>query len=125
MKKNQFEKAFKGLQRVVEVEEHRSTKELVLELMEVGEEVQVVESLQREVEPLEEKLAELGSRVREGHLGLQAAHLGRYCPNLLLQPIITSSASPFLANSLLHVGQGGAKKTEVTYFQNGKAGSHP
>ena len=42
-----------------------------------------------------------------------------------LQPIITSSASPFLANSLLHVGQGGAKKTQVSDFQNGKAVSHP
>ena len=36
---NKFEKALKGLQRVDEVEEgeHRSTKELVLELREVGE----------------------------------------------------------------------------------------
>ena len=109
----------------VEEGEHGSMGKLFLELKEVGEEVQVVESLQREVEPLEEKLAELGSRVREGHLGLQAAHLGRDCPNLLLQPIITSSASPFLANSLLHVGQGGAKKTQVSDFQNGKAVSHP
>ena len=49
-----------------------------------------------------------------GHLGLQAAHLGRDCPGLLLQPIITSSASasPFLANSLLHVGP---KKTSVRF----------
>ena len=113
VKMNQFENIVKGLQRELEVEEgeHRSTGELVLELKEVGEDVQVVESLQRELEPLEEKLAELGSRVREGHLGLQAAHLGRDCPGLLLQPIITSLALPFLANSLLHIGQGGAKKT--------------
>ena len=70
---NRTEKAVKGLQREREVEEgeHRSTGELVLELREVSEVVQVVESLQREVEQLEEKLAELGSRVREGHLGLQ------------------------------------------------------
>ena len=60
-----------------------------------------------------------------GHLGLQAAHLGRDGPGLLLQPIITSLASPFLAKSLLHVGQGGAKKTQVSDFQNGKAVSHP
>ena len=48
VKINQFEKALKGLQRVVGVEEgeQRSIKELVLELMEVGEEVQVVDSLQ-------------------------------------------------------------------------------
>ena len=46
VKVNQFEKAVKGLQRELEVEEgeHRSTKELVLELREVGEEVQVVDS---------------------------------------------------------------------------------
>ena len=60
-----------------------------------------------------------------GHLGLQAAHLGRDCPGLLLQPIITSSASPFLASSLLFVKQGGAKNTKVSDFQNGKAVSHP
>ena len=39
--------------------------ELVLELREVGEEVQVVDSLQRKVEQLEEKLAELRDKVRE------------------------------------------------------------
>ena len=60
-----------------------------------------------------------------GHLGLQAAHLGRDGPGLLLQPIITSSAWPVLANSLLHVGQGEATKTQVSDFQNGKAVSHP
>ena len=32
-----------------------------------------------------------------GHLGLQAAHLGRNGPGLLRQPIITSLALPFLA----------------------------
>ena len=44
MKMNQFEKALKGLQRVVEVEEgkQRSIKELVLELMEGGEEVNLI-----------------------------------------------------------------------------------
>ncbi len=46
--------------------EHGSTEELVLELREVGEEVQVVDFHQREVEQLEEKLAELGGQVREG-----------------------------------------------------------
>jgi hypothetical protein len=56
VKINQFEKALKGLQRVAEVEEgeQRSIKELVLELVEVGEEVQVVDSLQRKVEQVEE-----------------------------------------------------------------------
>ena len=74
VKMNQFEKALKGLQRKLEVEEgeHRSTKELVLELREVGEEVQVVDSLQREVEQLEEKLAELGGKVREGGVGARS-----------------------------------------------------
>jgi hypothetical protein len=56
---------------------------------------------------------------------LHSAHLGRDGPGLLLQPIITSLASPFLAKSLLHVGQGGAKNTQVSDFQNGKAVSHP
>ena len=71
---NQFEKAVKGLQRELEVRDgkHESTEELVLELREVGEEVQVVESLQREVEQLEEKLAELGGRVREGGAGARS-----------------------------------------------------
>ena len=41
-----------------------------------------------------------------GHLGLQAAHLGRDGPGLLLQPLITSLASRFLASSLSHVGRG-------------------
>ena len=99
--------------------------ELVLELREVGEEVQVVDSLQRKVEQLEEKLAELGSRVREGHFGLQAAHLGRNCPGLLLQPLTTSAASPLPASSLSLVKQGGAKNTKVSDFQNGKALSNP
>ena len=60
VKMKQLEKAVKGLQRELEVEEgeHGSTKELVSELREVGEEVQVVDSHQREVEQLEEKLAE-------------------------------------------------------------------
>ena len=42
MKMNRIEKAVIGLQRELEVEEgeHRSTGELVLELKEVGEEVQ-------------------------------------------------------------------------------------
>ena len=42
VKMNRIEKAVKGLQRELEVEEgeHRSTGELVLELKEVGEEVQ-------------------------------------------------------------------------------------
>ena len=62
VKMNRIEKAVKGLQWEVEEREHRSMGELVLELREVGEEVQVVESLQREVEQLEEKLAELGAR---------------------------------------------------------------
>ena len=63
VKMNQIEKAMKGLQRELEVEEgeQRSTGELVLELKEMGEEVQVVESLQRKVEQLEERLAELGA----------------------------------------------------------------
>ena len=62
VKMKQLEKAVKGLQRELEVEEgeHGSTDELVLELREVDEEVQVVDSHQREVEQLEEKLAELG-----------------------------------------------------------------
>ena len=37
----------------------------MLELREVGEEVQVMNSLQKEVEQLEEKLTELGGKVRE------------------------------------------------------------
>ena len=36
-----------------------------MELREVGEEVQVMHSLQREVKQLEEKLTELGGKVRE------------------------------------------------------------
>ena len=71
VKMKQLEKAVKGLQRELEVEEgeHGSTEELVLELREVGEEVQVVDFHQREVEQLEEKLAELGGEVREGGAG--------------------------------------------------------
>ena len=74
VKMNRTEKAVKGLQREREVEEgeHRSTGELVLELREVGKEVQLMESLQREVEQLEEKLAELGGRVREGGAGARS-----------------------------------------------------
>ena len=76
VKMNQFEKALKGSQRVLEVEEgkHSSTKELMLELREMGEEVQVVDSLQWKVERLE-KLAELGGKVRECKAG--ARSLGR------------------------------------------------
>ena len=44
VKINQFEKALKGLQRVVEVEEHRSTKELVLKLRKIDNEVHAVDS---------------------------------------------------------------------------------
>ena len=71
VKWKQLEKAVKGLQRELEVEEgeHMSTEELVLELKEVGEEVQVVDSHQREVKQLEEKLAELRGKVREGGAG--------------------------------------------------------
>ena len=43
----------------------RPAEELVLELREVGEEVQVMNSLQREVEQLDEKLTELGGKARE------------------------------------------------------------
>ena len=71
MKMKQLENAVKGLQRELEVE-HGSTEELVLELREVGEEVQVVDSHQREVEQLEEKLAELGGMVREGGAGARS-----------------------------------------------------
>ena len=46
--------------------------ELVLELREVGEEVQVVDSLQRKVEQLEEKLVELGGTVRECKAGARS-----------------------------------------------------
>ena len=46
--------------------EHRSIEELVQELREVGEEVQLRDSLQREEEQLEEKLADLGGEVRKG-----------------------------------------------------------
>ena len=60
VKMKQLEKAVKGLQRELTVEEgeHGSTKDLVLELSEVGKEMQVVDSHQREVEQLEEKLVE-------------------------------------------------------------------
>ena len=60
VKIKQLEKAVKGLQRELMVEEgeHGSTGELVLELSEVGKEVKVVDSHQREVEQLEEKLSE-------------------------------------------------------------------
>ena len=77
--------------------------------------------LKEEKMELEKKLSKMKQPAAlPGHLGLQAAHLGRSGPGLLLQPIITS-----LAKSLLHVGQGGAKKTQVSDFQNGKAVSHP
>ena len=46
--------------------------ELVLELREVGEEVQVVDSLQRKVEQLKEKLAELRGKVRECKAGARS-----------------------------------------------------
>ena len=75
---------------------------------------------------LEMKLAEMKQPAAlPGHLGLQAAHLGRDGPGLLLQPLITSSASPFLASSLLLVKQGEAEKTQVSDFKNGKDLSHP
>ena len=46
VKMKQLEKAVKGLKRELEVEEgdNRSTEELVLELREVGKEVQLVDS---------------------------------------------------------------------------------
>ena len=74
MKMKQLEKAVKGLQRELEVEEeeHGLTEELLLELREVGEEVLLVDSHQREVEQLEEKLAELGGKVREGGAGARS-----------------------------------------------------
>ena len=75
---------------------------------------------------LEKKLAEMKQPAALPiHLGLQAAHLGREGPGLPLQPLITSSASPFLSSSLLLVKQGGAKDTKVSDFQNGKALSNP
>ena len=70
MKINQFEKALKGLQRVVEVEEEEQRS--IKELMEVGEEVQVVDSLQRKVEQVEEKLVELGGKVMECKAGARS-----------------------------------------------------
>ena len=82
--------------------------------------------LKEEKMELEKKLAVMKQLAAlPGHLGLQAAHLGRDGPGLLLQPLITSSASPFLASSLLLVKQGGAKNTKVSDFQNGKALSNP
>ena len=75
---------------------------------------------------LKKKLAKMKQPAAlPGHLGLQAAHLGRDGPGLLLQPLITSSALPFLASSLLPVKRGGSKKTQESDFQNGKALSHP
>ena len=75
---------------------------------------------------LEKKLAVMKQLAAlPGHLGLQAAHLGRDGPGLLLQPLTTSSASPLPASSLLLVKQGGAENTKVSDFQNGKAVSHP
>ena len=44
----------------------------MLELREMGEEVQVADSLQRKVERLEEKLAELGCRLRECKAGARS-----------------------------------------------------
>jgi hypothetical protein len=70
-------------------------------------------------------LQRLQPAAKPGHQDLQAAHLGRDGPGLLLQPLITSSALAFLARSLVNVGQGEAKKTQVSDFQNGKALSHP
>ena len=59
VKMKQLEKAVKGLQRELEVEE------LVLELREVGEEVQVVDSLEGDGAAGGE-FADLGGEVREG-----------------------------------------------------------
>ena len=74
LKMKQLEKAVKGLRTELEVEEgeYATTEELVLELREVGEDVQVVDSLRREVEQLEEKLSELGGEVREGGAGARS-----------------------------------------------------
>ena len=72
--------------------------------------------LKEEKMELEKKLAQMKHLAAlPGHLDLQAAHLGRDGPGLLLQPLITSSASPFLASSLLLVKQGGAEKTSVRF----------
>ena len=61
--------------------------------------------LMEEKMELEKKLAEMKQPAAlPGHLGLQAAHLGRDGPGLLLQPLITSTALSFLASSLLHIG---------------------
>ena len=82
--------------------------------------------LKEEKMELEKKLSKMKQPAAlPGHLGLQAAHLGRDGPSLLLQPLITSSASPFLASYLLVGKQGGANNTKVSDFQNGKALSHP
>ena len=65
---------------------------------------------------LEKKLAKMKQPAAlPGHLGLQAAHIGRDGPGLLLQPLITSLASIFLASSLLLLKQGGAKNTSVRF----------
>ena len=78
--------------------------------------------LKEEKMELEKKLAEMKQPAPlPGHLGLQTAHLGRDGTGLLLQPLITSSASLFLASSLLLVKQGGAENAKVSDFQNGKA----
>ena len=75
---------------------------------------------------LEKKLAEMKHPAAlPDHLGLQAAHLGRDGPGQLLQPLITSSASTFLASSLLLDKQGWAKNTKVSDFQSDKALSNP
>ena len=127
----------KGMRRVGEGEVERLQERLkVLEMMErldtdtpayrdQCEDSQLLRLKEEKME-LEKKLAEMKQLAAlPGHLGLQAAHLGRDGPGLLLQPLITSSASPFLASSLLLVKQGGAEKTQVSDFQNGKALSHP
>ena len=70
--------------------------------------------LKEEKMVLEKKLSKMKQPAAlPGHLGFQAAHLGRDGLGLLLQPLITSSASPFLASSLLLVKQGGAKNISV------------
>ena len=72
--------------------------------------------LKKEKMKLEKKLSKMKQPVAlPGQLGLQAAHLGRDGLGLLLQPLITSSGSPFLASSLLLVKQGGAKNTSVRF----------
>ena len=65
---------------------------------------------------LEKKLAEMKQLAAlPGHLGLQAAHLGRDGPGLLLQPLITSSASPSWPAPCYTSGREGLKNTSVRF----------